>query len=176
MADVKRVFRWWVGWNVEKIERWLEAEEARGWSLSGVSVSGLRFAFTRGAARTMAYTVDYQSQVKHDYRQLFEDAGWEQVGTVAGWYFWRTPYAGSRPEIYTDTESLIDRNRRQMWLLGFLLLAQLPSLNITIRHAGARLGNVLLSIQLLAVLALGSCLVRFVVANRRLRERDRWHT
>jgi hypothetical protein len=62
-----------------------------------------------------------------------------------------------------------------MWLLGFLLLVQLPSLNSTIRHAGSTLGNVLLAIQLLAVLILGTCLVQFVVANTRLRRRDHWH-
>ena len=175
MADVKSVFRWWLGWNVEKIERWLEAEESEGWNLSKVGAGGVWFTFTPGPARAVAYTVDYQTQVKPDYHQLLEDAGWALVGTVAGWHFWRASYAGARPEIYTDTESLIDRNKRQMWLLGLLLFVQLPSLNTTIRHAGSTLGNVLLSIQLLAVLALGSCLVRFVLANRKLRRRDHWH-
>jgi hypothetical protein len=172
MGKSKRVFRWWVGWNVEKIERWLEAEESAGWSLSAVTSGGVVFTFAKNAPRKAAYRIDYQVNVKADYRQLLEDAGWSLVGVVAGWHFWRAQYLEVKPEIFTDTESLIDRNKRQMWLLALVFLIQLPSLNLTLKHATVRPIGALLAVQLLVAMTLGACLVRYLIANRRLRNRN----
>jgi hypothetical protein len=56
----------------------------------------------------------------HEYKQFFEDADWEHVGTMSGWQYWRKPAgAGGADEIYTDAESKIEKYRR---LLGFLLI------------------------------------------------------
>ncbi|WP_218105069.1 DUF2812 domain-containing protein [Methanobacterium sp. A39] len=36
-------------------------------------------------------------------------------------YIWRKSYENERQSIYTDTMSLIERNNRQLWIVGILI-------------------------------------------------------
>jgi hypothetical protein len=57
-----------------------------------------------------------------DYLQLFEDAGWEHVGAMGGWqYFRKEAREGETPEIYTDAASKIKKYQRVLLLLVALL-------------------------------------------------------
>jgi len=62
--------------------------------------------------------VDYQPKTEEDYLSLFDEDGWEMKWTGAGgWYLWRKPYTAERPDIFTDSNSLIERNNRLIKLL-----------------------------------------------------------
>jgi len=172
----KKVFRWWWGWNPEKIENWLEEEEQAGWHLNRISGTGLWFWFERGEKRSRAYCIDYQTGAGADYRQLCEDAGWTLVNEALGWYYWAQTYSGDKPRIFSDTESLIGRNRRQMWLLGVLVMGNLGSLRGIMAvlsgketHWGIRVGH---GFQTLVILLLLGLFIRFLLANRQLRRRQ----
>ncbi|MGO4348464.1 DUF2812 domain-containing protein [Paenibacillus sp. MCAF9] len=132
MINEKRVTKWWVSWDSEKIERWLEQEEAEGWHLRKVSGNVVRFHFQKGETRKLRYCLDYQMNKDPNYVQLFKEAGWELVYSSAGWYIWRMPYSEVRPEIYSDLDSLIDRNKRILSLLSVVLFAQFPIILINI--------------------------------------------
>jgi hypothetical protein len=70
----------------------------------------------------VAYRLDFitQSKKKPDYFQLFQDAGWEHVGEMGGWQYWRKDVeAGKATEIFTDNASKIQKYQR---LLGFLVI------------------------------------------------------
>jgi len=142
MNETKKVFKWWWGWNPEKIEKWLEEQELNGWNLEKTDDFGIRFWFRKGQSQKMAYRIDFQPKIREEYRQLFSDAGWQLVKrTNGGWYFWRQPYDEVKPEIFTDPESLIDRNRRLLPLLLpvlFILLADIPILFIFLTQPDER--------------------------------------
>ncbi len=172
MNESKKVFKWWWGWNPGKIETWLEAEELKGWNLTHINPLGLLFTFRKGEPRRIAYCIDYQSQDKADYRQLFHDAGWSLICMGMGWYYWGQAYSGEKPVLFSDNESLIDRNRRQIWLLSVISLVQLPGLmNILLvsaqrpkpfyRIAALFQGGVFLLLLLV--------LIKFLIANHRLK-------
>lgn len=171
MRERKRVFKWWWGWNVERLERWLEERESGGWHLASINGSGLVFTFERGEPRRIAYRIDYQTQPGEDYRLLFEDAGWALAGSGAGWYYWRMPHTGTRPEIFTDVESLIGRNRRQMRLLAVLLAVQIPTAVVLAGRDATPFVSAVAFIQLALVVVMGLALLRFLIANRALRSR-----
>ncbi len=171
MRERMRILKWWWGWNVERLERWIEDREAAGWRLVAISGSGLLFTFERGEPRRIAYRIDYQARPGDDYRLLFEDAGWALAGSGAGWYYWRMPYTGTRPEIFTDAESLIGRNRRQMALLSVVLAAQLPAALVLARQDATPFMSAVAGIQLALVVVMGLALLRFLLANRALRSR-----
>lgn len=75
------------------------------------------------------YFIDYRDQVNPDYISIYEDAGWELVYRATGWLIWRMPYEGERPEMYTDTASIISHNQRMMTTLLIALFCQLPLLS-----------------------------------------------
>jgi hypothetical protein len=68
------------------------------------------------------YRLDYLTS-KADYeecKQLFQDAGWELVGEMMGWQYFRKPAGADGPdEIYTDAESKVERYRR---VLAYLII------------------------------------------------------
>jgi hypothetical protein len=116
-----RRFKWFWAWQDHREEAWLREMANQGWRLSGVGIP-LCYEFQKGEPSDDVYRLDFVSSKTdmNEYRQFFEDAGWEHVGTMAGWQYWRKPAgAGGAEEIYTDAESKIEKYRR---LLGFLLI------------------------------------------------------
>jgi hypothetical protein len=114
MNDIKTVWRWWVGWKIEELENWLEEMEQNEWSLFKFDFN-LRFKFKKGESRKIRYCIDFQSKVNDNYYEIFKEDSWELVDNKSGiWFIWRKPYEDERPNIYTDTKSLIERNNRQI--------------------------------------------------------------
>lgn len=110
---LKTSWLFWSGWNPDKVENWLEEMELKGWNLCQVGMLGMRFKFKKGESAKVRYCVDYQSSIVDDqYYNLFKDDGWELTWEEAGWYIWKRRYNEDRPSIYTDTNSLIQRNNR----------------------------------------------------------------
>jgi hypothetical protein len=119
-------FRWFWTWQDEKEESWLGEMSSRGYHLSVVSFPGF-YKFNGGQPRSYIYRLDYQPYFKKDrddYLQIFTDAGWEHIGEMNAWqYFRKEAVPGEQPEIFTDNESKINKYKR---LLGYLCIFLLP--------------------------------------------------
>ncbi len=124
--DIVKQWHWWTAWTGEEVERWLEGKAAQGWHLTGASWNILRFAFRKGVPARVRYFIDYRDRVDLEYTSIYEDAGWELAYRATGWLIWRMPYEGERPEMYTDTPSLISHNQRMMTTLLIALFCQFP--------------------------------------------------
>jgi len=115
MKEEKTVWRMWGGWEIEKMENWLEEMEMEGWALYKFDFTMMRFKFKKSESRKARYCFDYQSNVGDDYYGIFQEDGWELVDeTISPWHIWRKPYQDNRPGIFTDTRSLVERNNRQI--------------------------------------------------------------
>jgi hypothetical protein len=98
-------------------ESWLERLALEGWNLEQTGVfSPLRMVFYKTESKQYRYVYDpnYAAMIKKkDYKQTYEQFGWEYVGCVnANNFLWRKEYTDVRPESFTDRESLIRRNKR----------------------------------------------------------------
>jgi hypothetical protein len=57
-----------------------------------------------------------------EYVQIFKDAGWEYVGEMSNWRYWRKRNTdGETPEIFSDNESKIKKYQRLLGIMGFFL-------------------------------------------------------
>jgi hypothetical protein len=119
-------FRWFWAWQDEKEESWLGEMSGKGFHLAEVGLPGF-YRFTVGQPRSYVYRLDYQPYFKKDrdnYLQIFQDAGWEHIGEMASWQYFRKEAApGEEPEIFTDNESKITKYKR---LLGYLFIFLVP--------------------------------------------------
>ena len=131
-----RKFKWFWAWQDEQEEAWLRSMSQKGWHLSSVSVGlpGI-YRFRAGEPQDYVYRLDYQTHKKEaqqDYLQLFSDAGWEHLGEMSGWhYFRKEAKEGESLEIYTDVESKVAKYKRVLTVLGFfyiMLIAVSPYL------------------------------------------------
>lgn len=113
-------------WDDEKEEAWLRRMARSGWHLRRPAL--FRYTFDRGVARDVVYKLDYNVLLRgrrEEYMALFRDAGWEHVGEVANWHYFRTAASGgAAPDIFTDTESRVAKYQRLMIILLILLPTQ----------------------------------------------------
>jgi len=132
--QTKRLFRWFWPWQDEQEEAWLShLAGERGLHLVSLAPPGI-YTFAIGEPRAMVYRLDYQylkGQDRPSYLQLFRDAGWEHVGQMSNWQYFRRPVVeGEENEIFTDPASKAEKYRRVLPLLvliSILLGAQLRS-------------------------------------------------
>jgi hypothetical protein len=172
MNSTKSVTKWWWGWNPEKIEDWLEQMEAEGWHLYNATGIGVRFHFVKEEPRQVRYCADYQGNISPEYKRIFQDAGWELVFSNIGWYIWRMEYSGERPNIYTDIDSIIDRNKRLIVVLGVITVIE----GFALTAMGATSTDHFNTTPLLAMYGvvfsfIGYCIYNLLAYNNRLKEK-----
>lgn len=165
MNEAKKVFKWWDGSQSEIITAWLENMEAEGWHLIRVNWNGLRFHFEKGVSRKMSYCVDYQPKADLNYASIFEDTGWEKIYSGAGWYIWRQSYQDTKPEIFSDIDSMIDRNKR---LIGVFTALSAALIVILVTNINNVLFYPILFLYIPLISLLGISLYRLVAANKKL--------
>jgi len=106
-------------WQDEQEELWLGKMAAEGFHLQAL-VFPCVYRFEMGAPRNDTYRMDFLVDRKDyaGYLQLFKDAGWEHLGEMGGWQYFRTSRAGnSIPEIYTDRDSKAQKYQRLISIL-----------------------------------------------------------
>jgi hypothetical protein len=123
MTETKREFKWFWAWNDEREEAWLREMAQQGWHLTKAGAFGT-YTFEKEAPKDVVYRLDFRLRDvdKAEYLQLFADAGWEHVGEMNGWQYFRTDVAGGEtPEIYTDDASKIKKYQRLLLFLTIVL-------------------------------------------------------
>ncbi|MEC0229469.1 DUF2812 domain-containing protein [Paenibacillus alba] len=172
MEDIKKVTKIWASWNSDKIEDWLESMEAQGWQLVKIKYHGYRMHFKKGVPRKVRYCVDFQGKKDKAYEALCLEAGWKCELSASGWYIWSMLYTTERPAIYTDVDSLIDRNKRLIATLSVAMTAQIPILMITLNNRSSRYTFMVLHALVFGLLFYG--IVQLNKKNRKLRDRSEY--
>jgi len=122
-----RKIKWFWAWQDEQEEAWLRSMSQKGWHLFSVGLPCI-YRFRVGEAQDYVYRLDYQMHKKEDqpdYLQLFIDAGWEYVGQMSGWhYFRKEAREGESLEIFTDIESKVTKYKRVLTYLAFFVVME----------------------------------------------------
>jgi hypothetical protein len=121
---IRERYRWFWPWQDEKEEGWLEEMSQTGWHLKYVHLPCV-YGFERGEPSRYSYRLDYMLSNKNkfnEYLQIFQDAGWEYLGEMSNWRYWRKTVLNDEPqEIFTDRESKIKKYQRMLIIMAFFL-------------------------------------------------------
>jgi len=148
--------RWFWGWQDDKEEAWLQDMARQGLHLKSPGFGS--YAFTQGEPREMVYRLDFLSDTKNraSYLQLFQDAGWEHVGELSGWQYWRKERRGSEAdEIFTDNESKIQKYKRLINYLLVTLPIYVPMYIVVINHKSGVIETIVLVVMLMLLALYG---------------------
>ncbi len=171
MNEQKRFFKIFGGWNDEGEEAWLSQMAQRGWHLVRPALGF--YPFAKGDPKNIVYRMDYKSGDKDmaEYLQLFADAGWQHVGALGGWqYFRKEAVEGETLEIYTDNTSKVRKYQRVITLL----IVFLPILMVTLRRAQERtsaFAEVVQVLQISLMILYIYAMVRLILRIEKLRRR-----
>jgi hypothetical protein len=101
-------------------ERWFEELAAAGWHPVKIGQwSSIAMRFEKSEPRKYRYVVDMQFTSEKDYKQTYEEFGWEYVGQMASAHVWRQMYTDERPESFSDAPSREARNKRFIVAISF---------------------------------------------------------
>jgi hypothetical protein len=124
-ATTMKRTKWFLPWQDEQEEGWLEEMSQSGWHLKSVRLPCV-YTFDKGEPCRNAYRLDYMMMKRDqldEYLQIFQDAGWEYVGEMSNWRYWRKKVVnGETPEIFTDNESKIKKYQRMLVIMVFFLI------------------------------------------------------
>ncbi len=115
-TNLIRKTKWFWPWQDAQEEAWLEEMSHQGLHLKKAHLFA-QYDFAQGAPQNYLYRLDFQDSLKpknkDEYLRLFTDDGWEHLGQLGGWQYFRKPVsAGGEREIFTDNESKIQKYNR----------------------------------------------------------------
>jgi hypothetical protein len=148
-------------------ENWLEKMALEGWQVEKIGQwSSLKMDFIQSKPRKYRFVYDVYSFPSEKYKNMYRQFGWELVGQMASAVIWRKEYSETKPESFTDLESLEKRNKRVVnavminfilfsaAALGFLVTAALKPVSLS--HADIVQFIIAGSLMLLIAFILGS--------------------
>ncbi|TFG76136.1 MAG: DUF2812 domain-containing protein [Chrysiogenales bacterium] len=123
-------FKWFWAWDDEKEETWLEEMSQNGWHLDNPGLPCV-YHFIKGEPRDYSYRLDFRIgsfKSLQEYLQICRDAGWEMLGRMSSWYYFRKECrGGEKPEFFSEKDSKVQKYSR---LLIFLLIFLPIMLNV----------------------------------------------
>lgn len=94
-------------------EHLLESLALKGWNIDKIGqFSSMKMDFIQSEPKKYRYVFDLHAFPKKDYKEIYEQFGWEFVGQMSNCFVWRKEYNDQRPESFSDLESLMKRNKR----------------------------------------------------------------
>ncbi|MBW9212443.1 MULTISPECIES: DUF2812 domain-containing protein [Terrabacteria group] len=140
MAKQKTKMRFFTIADYSEEEKWLEQEHKNGWKFVKMTIPCF-FVFEECPPENAVYKLEYKEEnAAEDYLQMYQDYGWDYLGSCWGWnYFRKIVVEGedeNDKEIFSDTESKITMInhilKTRMWIL-LVIFCVIIILNI--RHS-----------------------------------------
>lgn len=154
-AKIVKKSKWFWAWQDEKEEDWLREMSKQGYHLNKPVFFG-SYEFDLGEPADYIYRLDFNASSNKDldtYLQLFDDAGWEYLGNLGGWQYFRIKaIAGERPEIFSDNESKIQKYQRLIASLTIFFPVYLIDLVILSKYDSAFMDIVLIFFTIVIIL------------------------
>jgi uncharacterized membrane protein len=114
------VMKWKPGWMYapDRLEKWLEEMEEKGYNLYSVGKTGAAFYFKKGKSRKVSYCADLQNTADTNYFNIHTDSGWvclyHSSAWTQKWVLWGQEYVPGevKPQIYSDKLNQLKLARR----------------------------------------------------------------
>ncbi|MCP4358077.1 MAG: DUF2812 domain-containing protein, partial [Chloroflexi bacterium] len=119
------------------------------------------------------YRLDYFFNRKDmdGYLQIFGDAGWDYMGEMGGWqYFRQEAVNGEAPEIYTDNESKSKKYQRIMLFLIIFLPIMMNSIIMINRGSDSSFPKMIAFVMGMLMLLFVYGMVRLLLRITQLRK------
>lgn len=103
---IRRKFGWF--YSPDKLEKWLEDMEGKGYNLYRVGYFAVQFYFLKGEPRKVSYCSEFQGLANEGSAAMNKEMGWKwgfsTRGGIQKWTIWYQEYkeGQEKPQLYTD--------------------------------------------------------------------------
>jgi hypothetical protein len=118
-------FRWFWTWNDDQEAAWLAKMSSQGLHLADPGVLGF-YKFLAGERRDYIYHLDNLTFNKSDRNvcvKFFRGLGWEYLGQMGGWQYYRKDAKKNAKDIFADKASRVAMYRRMMLVASLFFFA-----------------------------------------------------
>ena len=168
MANTKKVFKIFWAWQDYNEEIWLNHMARKGWALKSYNYI---YTFEKIDPAPYIYKLDYKATPDDDldeYKEIFQDTGWEYVTQYGKWHYFRTLETGEHPtEIYSESEFHIETYNNLLRNLKSFLITLLIITGIVLSlHRSAFVIGLCASLFVITIL----CIIKVRQKINKLRE------
>lgn len=165
--------KWFWAWDDEKEEKWLEEMSQNGWHLDNPGLPCV-YHFIKGEPRRYSYRLDFRTgsfKSLKEYLQICRDAGWEMVGRMGTWYYFRKECQdGEEPEFYSDKASKIQKYSRLLIFMVIFLPIMLNSMLDLSRSANSGFLNGVRIFYFFILLFFSYAIIRLLLRIKKLKK------
>lgn len=172
-SQTKNAYFFWLAWQSEKVEQFLEDQAQKGWQLERVEGFFYRFCFKNTGGQRVRFALDCQRKPEPAYFEGNQAKGWVLVHQQGSWLLWRKLYAGKRPDFESDSRALLSRNDRMMQVIVALMVLNFPLFSWVQRTVGQQEGFLIsfgMGVYTLVVVLLFLDLVKLLQLNKRIKK------
>ncbi len=90
----KKVFKYWLPWNADRVATWLENMAAEGWILERTGLCMINFYFKKSEPAKIKFHLEYQNGLKNSNHSATPDSNWRSIASRQGWTLWSREYIG----------------------------------------------------------------------------------
>jgi len=170
--ETMKKFKWFWAWADEKEEKWLEVMSWQGWHLQELGFPGF-YHFVKGEPRNYSYCLDFRTgslKSLEEYRQICRDSGWEELGRMGSWYYFRKECRdGEKPEFFSDRQSKVQKYQRLTLFLVIFLPLLLNGLRLVIQRETSWALTVSALLYVFLIFGWIYAMVRLLLRVRRLK-------
>ena len=165
-------FKWFWAWEDEKEEQWLEEMSQNGWHLVDPGFPCV-YHFIKGDARDYSYRLDFRTgsfKSLQDYLQICRDAGWELLGRMSAWYYFRKECrGGQKPEFFSDRNSKAQKYQRLILFMVIFLPILINGMRMVFTRPNSRFFTSVGIFYVLLILFWIYAIIRLLLRIRKLK-------
>ncbi|PEB50851.1 signal peptidase I [Bacillus pseudomycoides] len=134
--EIKKTFKLFTAWNLEKEEAYLRKMHREGWALQNYN---LMYTFKKTEPKDVVYKADFKLDYRNslvnqkEYLEIYEMSGWKYVTSFTKWHYFCKEVIDDNelPDIYSEKETKIERFKDLLKVLvlffAIYLLGMYPS-------------------------------------------------
>ncbi|MCX6558419.1 MAG: DUF2812 domain-containing protein [Candidatus Aminicenantes bacterium] len=166
-------FKWFWAWDDDKEEKWLEDMSQNGWHLENPGLPCV-YHFIKGEPRDYSYRLDFRTgsfKSLQEYLQICRDAGWEMLGRMSSWYYFRKECrGGQKPEFFSDKDSKVQKYRRLTLFMVIFIPILTNGVHMIFTRPNSRFFNIIGIVYILLLSFWTYVIIRLLLRIKKLKK------
>ncbi|MGG3521767.1 DUF2812 domain-containing protein [Bacillus pseudomycoides] len=135
--EIKKTFKFFAAWNLEKEEVYLRKMHQKGWAFQNYN---FMYRFKKTEPKDVVYKADFKldnrnSQMNQkEYIEIYEMSGWKHVTSFKKWHYFSKEVTDDDelPDIYSEKETKIEKLMDLTRFFALIFVIMIPGMYLNL--------------------------------------------